>query len=109
MASNTCIQRIGVKTKEPYESNQYISDEQCKDLAIYYAKTDTILQKQGSLESVVLYHLDVNKIVAVSSINNDGARELYLITGFSLSTSGTMSLSVSSINILEDFSVVEVG
>ena len=105
--SNTCIQKIGLRTKEPYEDNQYYSDEQCVELAKYYAKTDTILQKSGAISSVTLYHLDVNKLVAVSTPNNNMSKELFLITGFSLSASGSMTLNIASVNILKNFSVVE--
>lgn len=107
--SNTCVQRIGLKTKEPYEDNQYVSDEQCIELAKYYAKIDTILQKSGDIDSVALYHLDVNKLVTVSTPNNNMSKELFLVTGFSLSTSGKMSVNVTSVNILKDFSVVEAS
>lgn len=107
--SNTCVQRIGLRTKEPYEDNQYVSDEQCIELAKYYAKMDTILQKSGDIASVTLYHLDVNKLVSISTPNNNMSKELFLITGFSLSTSGTMTLNVTSVNILKDFSVISVS
>lgn len=107
LLSNTCVQKIGLRTKEPYEDNQYSSDEQCVELAKYYAKTDTILQKGGDISSVTLYHLDVNKLVTVSTPNNNMSKELFLITGFSLSASGSMTLNVASVNILQDFSVVE--
>lgn len=107
--SDTCVQKIGLRTREPYEDNQYYSDEQCVELAKYYAKTDTILQKSGDISSVTLYHLDVNKLVSVSTPNNDMSKELFLITGFSLSASGEMTLNIASVNILQDFSVVEAG
>ena len=107
LLSDTCVQKIGLRTREPYEDNQYYSDEQCIELAKYYAKTDTILQKSGSISSVTLYHLDVNKLVSVSTPNNNMSKELFLITGFSLSASGEMTLNISSVNILKDFSVVE--
>lgn len=107
LLSNTCVQKIGLRTREPYENNQYYSDEQCVELAKYYAKTDTILQKSGDISSVTLYHLDVNKLVTVSTPNNNMSKELFLITGFSLSASGEMTLNISSVNILKDFSVVE--
>ena len=106
--SDTCVQKIGLKTKEPIEDNQYYSDEQCKELAIYYAKIDTILQKSGDIESTPLYHLDVNKLVSISTPNNNMSKELFLITGFSLNSSGKMSVNVTSVNLLKDFSVVEV-
>lgn len=107
--SNTSIQRIGLKTKEPYEDNQYTSDKQCIELATYYAKMNTILQKSGSISSTPLYHLDVDKLVTVSTPNNNMSKELFLISGYSLSSkSSTMSISVASVNMLKDFSVVEV-
>ena len=105
--SDTCVQKIGLRTREPYEDNQYYSDEQCVELAKYYAKTETILQKSGDISSVTLYHLDVNKLVTVSTPNNNMSKELFLITGFSLSASGEMTLNISSVNILKDFSVME--
>ena len=107
LLSDTCVQRIGLRTRESYEDNQYYSDEQCVELAKYYAKTDTILQKSGDISSVTLYHLDVNKLVTVSTPNNNMSKELFLITGFSLSASGEMTLNVSSVNILKDFNVAE--
>lgn len=105
--SNTCVQRIGLRTKEPIEDNQYVSDEQCCELAKYHAKIDTIMQKSGEISSVYMCHLDVNKLVMVSTPNNHMSGELFLITGFTISTSGTISLSVTSVNVLKDFVVVE--
>ena len=104
--SDTCIQRIGLRTKEPTEDNQYYSDEQCEELAKYEAKIHTILQKSGDIPSVVLYHLDVNKLVTVSTPNNNMSKELFLVTGFSLPASGTMNINVTSVNTLKDFTVV---
>ena len=106
--SDTCVQKIGLKTKEPFEDNQYYSDEQCEELAIYYAKVDTVLQKSGSINSTPLYHLDVNKLVSVSTPNNNMSKELFLITGYSLNSSESMSITVTSVNVLKDFSVVGV-
>ena len=106
--SDTCVQKIGLKTKEPFEDNQYYSDDQCKELAMYYAKIDTILQKSGDINSTPLYHLDVNKLVSVSTPNNDMSKELFLITGFTLNSSNSMSVNVTSVYVLKDFSVVEV-
>lgn len=106
--SDTCVQKIGLKTKEPFEDNQYYSDDQCKELAMYYAKVDTILQKSGNIDSTPLYHLDVNKLVTVSTPNNNMSKELFLITGFTLNSSDKMSVNITSVNILKDFSVIEV-
>lgn len=105
--SDTSVQKIGLKTKEPYENNQYVSDEQCVELAKYYAKIDTAIQKSATISSVPLFHLDVDKLVTVSTPNNGMSKELFLITGFSLPMFGTMNINVSSVNTLNDFNVVE--
>lgn len=107
LMSDTCVKKIGLKTKEPIEDNQYYSDDQCKELAMYHAKVDTILQKSGDISSTPLYHLDVNKLVSVSTPNNNMSKELFLITGFTLNSSNSMSVNVTSVNVLKDFSVVE--
>ena len=107
--SDTSVQKIGIKTKEPYENNQYVSDEQCVELAKYYAKIDTAIQKSATISSVPLFHLDVDKLVTVSTPNNGMSKELFLITGFSLPMFGTMNINVSSVNTLNDFNVVEAG
>ena len=107
LMSDTCVQKIGLKTKDPIEDNQYYSDDQCKELAIYHAKIDTILQKSGNISSTPLYHLDVNKLVTVSTPNNNMSKELFLVTGYTLNSSNSMSVNVTSVNILKDFSVVE--
>lgn len=105
--SDTCVDKIGLKSKDPIEDNQYYSDDQCKELAMYYAKIDTILQKSGDISSTPLYHLDVNKLVTVSTPNNNMSKELFLITGYTLNSSNSMSINVTSVNVLKDFSVVE--
>lgn len=105
--SDTCVQRIGLRTKEPEENNQYVSDEQCEELAMYDAKIYTIMQKSGQISSVPLFHLDVNKLVTLSTPNNNMSKELYLISGFSLSANNNMTVEVTSVNVLKNFSVVE--
>ena len=107
LMSDTCVEKIGLKTKDPIEDNQYYSDDQCKELAMYHAKVDTILQKSGDISSTPLYHLDVNKLVSLSTPNNNMSKELFLITGFTLNSSNSMSVNVTSVNVLKDFSVVE--
>ena len=74
---------------------------------MYHAKVDTILQKSGDISSTPLYHLDVNKLVSLSTPNNNMSKELFLITGFTLNSSNSMSVNVTSVNVLKDFSVVE--
>ena len=74
---------------------------------MYDAKIYTIIQKSGQISSVPLFHLDVNKLVTLSTPNNNMSKELYLISGFSLSSNGNMTVEVTSVNVLKNFSVVE--
>ncbi len=101
--SDTCVQRIGLKSKPPYESNQYYSDAQCAELGKYYLMTDTIMSKTGSFTSTPIYHMDVNKLVTLSTEENHMKKEPYLVNGYSIPISkmGTMSIDVTNIKELE--------
>lgn len=97
--SNTCVSKIGLKTRPPYEDTQYVTDEQCKALAQEYLKQETILQKSGTITSSPLFHLDVDKLCTVSTPNNQMKKDKYLINGYSLpiSNMGTMSIEVTNV------------
>ena len=96
--SETAIDRIGVKTREPYQSDQYYSDEQCLELAQYYASLDMAMERAGTISSLAIYHLDVGQIVTVSTPSNDMSQEQFLVTGFSHSLSDNkMSITVTNL------------
>lgn len=107
--SETSIEHIGIKSKPIIEDEAYMTSEQCRELALYYAKTDTILSKSGTLTSTPLFHLDVDKMVTVSTHRNRMSKEKYLVTGFSLPLSGTepISLSVVQMKELENFEATD--
>lgn len=107
-ASETSIDRIGIKTKTPYQSDQYYSDEQCVALAKYYAQTDMAIEKSGTISSLPIYHLDVGQIVTVSTPNNKMSQEKFLVTGFSYNLNGTMSISVTNLRYFVDWTVVPI-
>ena len=107
--SNTCVGKIGLKTRPPYEDTQYVTDEQCKALAEEYLKQETILQKSGTITSSPLFHLDVDKLCTVSTPNNQMKKDKYLINGYSLPISniGTMSIEVTNVVDLQFTEVAE--
>lgn len=98
-ASDTNVFKIGIKTKPPYESDQYYSNKMCLDLAGYYAQIDMALDRTGSISVLPIYHMDVNKIVTLSTPNNNMSEEEFLVTGYSLPLNpiGKMSLNVTNL------------
>ena len=111
--SDTCVQKIGLKSKEPFESNQYYADSQCAELGKYYIMKDTIMSKTGSFSVAPIYHMDVNKFVTLSTPDTKMNKELFLVNGYTLQISdkSTMNIDVTSVKELQhlnDFGIVEV-
>lgn len=105
--SNDCnVDKIGLKTKTPYTSDQYTTDTQCEELAKYYAQTDMALDRSGTITSMPIYHLDVDQIVTVATEHNYLNPDQYLITAISANLSGTMTLTVSNLRYFVNWTVV---
>lgn len=105
--SQSSIDKIGIKTKV-YQSDQYNTDSLCLDLARWYAEKDMALEKSGTLQSLPLYHADVNTIVTVSTPNNKMSAEKFLINSYSLNLNpiGTMSLNITNIRKFDKWTEV---
>lgn len=103
--SDFSIDKIGLKTKTPYQSDQYYSDEQCLALAQHYAQADMALEKAGSFSTLPIYHLDVGQIVTLSTPGNHMSKEAYLVTGFSYDFSGTMNINVTNMRYFSNWSI----
>lgn len=106
--SETNIERIGIKTKPPYESDQYYSNQLCLDLASYYAQLDMALDRSGTLKTIPIHHIDVNKLITVSTPNNNMSSEKFLVTGYTLPLNliGEMSLNISNIRYFSNWTDV---
>ena len=99
--SDLCVQRIGKKTKV-YEDTNYYSDGLCQDWANYLLRTNTILQTSLSLQTIPLYHLDVNKLITITNTKYHLKEEKFLINSLSIPLGlGQMTISATSINELE--------
>lgn len=97
--SPTCIQRNGIKTHEPYEDTTYYTDEQAVELAEYYLKTLTIIQRSVQVISSPMYHLRENRLInCIRPYTYE--EEPLLITGISLpiGTNGSMTITATSVN-----------
>lgn len=99
--SDLCVQRIGKKTKV-YEDTNYYSDGLCQDWANYLLRNNTILQTSFSLQTIPLYHLDVNKLITITNTKYHLKEEKFLINSLSIPLGlGQMTISATSINELE--------
>lgn len=99
--SDLCVQRIGKKTKV-YEDTNYYSDGLCQDWANYLLRNNTILQTSLSLQTIPLYHLDVNKLITITNTKYHLKEEKFLINSLSIPLGlGQMTISATSINELE--------
>ncbi|MCM1297258.1 MAG: hypothetical protein NC311_17090 [Muribaculaceae bacterium] len=106
-ASDTNANLIGRKTFTESSSTCY-TVEQCRDLASWYLKQKTVLQKSVTISCPQLFHLRENNIVTVLRDDKDGSPlERHLIQSYSLplSQSGNMSITATSTN---DFPKVTV-
>ena len=99
--SDLCVQRIGKKTNV-YEYTNYYSDGLCQDWANYLLRNNTILQTSLSLQTIPLYHLDVNKLITITNTKYHLKEEKFLINSLSIPLGlGQMTISATSINELE--------
>lgn len=99
--SDLCVQRIGKKTKV-YEDTNYYSDGLCQDWANYLLRTNTILQTSINIQTIPLYHLDVNKLITITNEKYHLKEEKFLINNLSIPLGlGQMTISATSINELD--------
>lgn len=101
LSSQTCVQRNGLKTHEPYQDTAYYTDEQCVELANYYLKKLTIQQRSVTITSSPIYHIRENRLINCIRPYTY-VQEQLLVSGFSLpiGTTGSMSISATSVNEL---------
>ena len=99
--SDLCVQRIGKKTKV-FEDTNYYTDGLCQDWADYLLRNNTILQTSINLQTIPLYHLDVNKLITITNTKYHLKEEKFLINSLSIPLGlGQMTISAASINELE--------
>lgn len=98
-ASDTCISRIGLKTKR-IDMPNYYSDDICQSYAEWLLKRYTILQKTVSIECTQMFHITENNLVTVQRADKPGSPiERHIIQGFSrpIGQTGTMTIDAVSV------------
>ena len=99
-ASDTCISRIGLKTKR-IEMSNYYSDQMCQDYAEWQLKRYSVLSKEVSISSTQMFHIVENELVTVERSDKPGSpTERHLVTGFSrpIGQTGAMTINCVSVN-----------
>ena len=105
--SDTNVNLIGIKT---FVENgaEYWNAKQCADLAKWYLKRKTVLQKSVMIECSQMFHLIENRLVAIQRTDKKGSPvERHLINSFSIpiGETGSMTINATSVN---DFPSINV-
>lgn len=99
-ASDTCISRIGLKTKRIEMANFY-SDKVCEDYAAWTLKRSTTLPKEIVVTCSQMFHIVENELITVQRNDKPGSPvERHVVTGFSrpIAQTGTMTINCVSVS-----------
>ena len=103
--SDTCISRIGLKTKRLEMANFY-SDQVCEDYAAWQLKRFSTLSKEIVVTSTQMFHIVENELITVQRNDKPGRPiERHLVMGFTrpIGQTGTMTINCVSVN---DFPII---
>lgn len=106
-SSDTCISRIGRKTKR-LEMSNYYSDQMCIDYAEWQLKRVSTLSKEIVISSTQMFHIVENRLITVQRADKPGNPvERHLVTGFSrpIGQTGAMTINCVSVN---DFPIATI-
>lgn len=98
--SDTCISRIGLKTKR-IVMKDYYSDEMCQAYADWQLKRSSALSKTVSLTTTQMFHITENEVITLKRTDKPGSPiERHLVQGFTrpLAQTGTMTINAVSVN-----------
>ena len=103
--SDTCVSRIGLKTKRLEMSNFY-SDQVCEDYAVWQLKRFSTLSKEIVVTSTQMFHIVENELITVQRNDKPGSPiERHLVMGFTrpIGQTGSMTINCVSVN---DFPII---
>lgn len=105
--SDTNVNLIGIKTFVESRA-EYWNAKQCADLAKWYLKRKTILQKSVTIECNQMFHLIENRLISIKRTDKIGQPvERHLINSFSIpiGETGSMTINATSVN---DFPLINI-
>lgn len=109
--SDTNIMILGRKVKREAQDGYY-SPEICESLARFKLKRYTTLQKEVTITSSQIFHLQENTLVTIRRPDKDGMpMERHLVTGFerNIAQKGNMTITATSVNDYPDVTTEVYG
>lgn len=106
-SSDTCISRIGLKTKI-IEMPNYYSNDICEAYAEWMLKRYATVNKTVTVTCTQMFHIQENKLITIRRTDKPGSPvERHLVQGFTrpISEKGNMTLSCVSVN---DFPIATI-
>lgn len=101
ISSDTCISRVGLKTKRLHAQNYY-SDDICIARAEWELKRAAVLPKTVSIECTQMFHIVENGIVTIRREDKPGAPvERHVIQGFSRPIAQTGPMTINAISVMD--------
>lgn len=100
LSSDTCISRIGLKTKRIHMKDYY-SDEMCQAYADWQLKRSAVLAKTVTISCTQMFHIVENQIITVRRDDKAGSPiERHLVQGFTrpIGQTGPMTINAVSVN-----------
>ncbi len=98
-SSDTNANLIGLKTFVESNDNNY-TNEQCQDLANYYLKRKTVLQKSVNITCSQMFHLEENKLISVlRSDKEDSPMENHLIQAISIPLAVDKPMTITAVSV----------
>ncbi len=101
ISSDTCISRIGLKTKRMHAENYY-SDDICVARAEWELKRAAVLPKTVAIECTQMFHIVENGIVTIRRDDKPGAPvERHVVQGFSRPIGQTGPMTINAVSVMD--------
>lgn len=99
--SDTCISRIGLKTKRISMGNYY-SDDICQAYAEWKLKRAAVAAKSVQITSTQMFHIVENQIVTVQRTDKPGSPiERHVVQGFTRPIGQTGSMTIQAVSVAD--------
>lgn len=107
--SPTRISLIGEKADAPEESDMCYDDKHCHDYAHYQLNQKSAVAMSVSFNTPIIPHLDVNRIISITSDYFNFKQEDCLVTSLNIPIGlGTMSISACNIKYLPAYPISDI-
>lgn len=101
ISSDTCISRIGLKTRRMPVENYY-SDDICAARAEWELKRAAVLPKTVAIECTQMFHIVENGIVTIRRDDKPGAPvERHVVQGFTRPIGQTGTMTINAVSVMD--------